>query len=177
MKLKHLFENEVPKITDPAEAYSYTMKQGNRIPELEPVIMKDPWWAFYYAKHVIEDRWPEAEPSILHSTCADGYLQNFPEARKYSKDVPLMIDCYALMDVPNTINDEQLKKLFTLLSPTVNVLNHIHNVRVYDERLILSQLQQPHTKKINIRDMSEDENIEFLIYIGAINPNRQNDFT
>lgn len=29
------------------------------------IILKDPHLAFLYAKHVIKDRWPEAEPYIL----------------------------------------------------------------------------------------------------------------
>lgn len=43
MKLKHLFENEVPKITKPCEAYDYAEHQGKRIPELEPIILQSPW--------------------------------------------------------------------------------------------------------------------------------------
>ena len=100
MKLTHLFENEVPNITDPHEAYEYADKQGKRIPELEPVIMKDPSWIYWYARDVIKDRWLEAESIIMKNPrWANWYLRSFPEARTPSKDVPLVIGDYAIIDV------------------------------------------------------------------------------
>ena len=37
----------------------------DRWPAAEPIIIKDPWSACTYAKDVIKDRWPEAEPYIV----------------------------------------------------------------------------------------------------------------
>ena len=34
-------------------------------PEAEPYMMKDPRWAYYYALHIIKGRWPEAEKYII----------------------------------------------------------------------------------------------------------------
>ena len=75
----------------PQEAYEYALEIHEPFPEGEPIIAKDPEWAFYYAKDVlnknrfplgelaiakdpewagcyaldvIKSRWPEAEPAI-----------------------------------------------------------------------------------------------------------------
>ena len=42
-----------------------TSKSNLRRPEDEPVIMRNPGEAYYYAKDVIKGRWPEAEPYII----------------------------------------------------------------------------------------------------------------
>ena len=45
--------------------------------EAEPVITKDPHRAYYYAHDVIKGRWPEAEPVIMKDPeWADLYNQN-----------------------------------------------------------------------------------------------------
>ncbi len=51
---------------DPKYAYyyAYDIIKG-RWKEAEPYIMKDPEYAYYYAHHVIGGRWPEAEPYIM----------------------------------------------------------------------------------------------------------------
>ena len=36
----------------------------DRWPEVEPIIMQDAWWAWQYAVDVIEAPWPEAEHAI-----------------------------------------------------------------------------------------------------------------
>lgn len=38
---------------------------AQRWPAAEPIIMKNPLYAYYYARDVIGDRWPEAEPVIM----------------------------------------------------------------------------------------------------------------
>lgn len=45
--------------------YIRVFHNGKRWTEAEPIIMKDPEAASYYARDVIGDRWPEAEPHIL----------------------------------------------------------------------------------------------------------------
>lgn len=65
MKLTHLFENEMPKITDPEVALNYALQQQKRIPELEPLILTDFTSAFWYAVDVMKERWPEIEPELL----------------------------------------------------------------------------------------------------------------
>ena len=51
---------------DPAQAREYAIGViKGRWPEAEPYIMKDPGSAYYYATGVIEGRWPQAEPYIM----------------------------------------------------------------------------------------------------------------
>ena len=53
---------------DPQEAYYYALDLAERFPEGEPVIAKNSNLAYFYAYLVIKDRWPEAEPVIAKST-------------------------------------------------------------------------------------------------------------
>jgi hypothetical protein len=54
---------------DPGWAYWYAREIiKGRWPEAEPYIMKDPQWALIYARDVIKDRWPEAESYIEKDT-------------------------------------------------------------------------------------------------------------
>jgi len=48
----------------PQEAYDKAKELGLRIPELEPVILKDAFYSFLYAKYVIEGRFILGEPTI-----------------------------------------------------------------------------------------------------------------
>ena len=48
----------------PSFAYEEARLTGNW-KEAEPYIMKDPGYAFLYARDVIEGRWKEAEPYIM----------------------------------------------------------------------------------------------------------------
>ena len=53
----------VPSIAYELAAEKYR-KTGKRTHKLESVIAQDPQWAFWYARFVIKERWPEAEPVI-----------------------------------------------------------------------------------------------------------------
>ena len=44
-----------------------------RWPEAEPIILKDPYSAYEYAKEIIKGRWPEAEPTISKNSLAAYY--------------------------------------------------------------------------------------------------------
>jgi len=48
----------------PEQAYCKALQLGKRIPKLEPVILKDAFYSFCYAKDVIEGRWELGEPVI-----------------------------------------------------------------------------------------------------------------
>jgi len=48
----------------PQEAYRKARKLEKRIPELEPVILKDTYYSFIYALYVIGGRWELGEPII-----------------------------------------------------------------------------------------------------------------
>lgn len=61
-----------------AFCYAVFVMQGRRFTEGEPVIMKDPSWAYKYAKDIIKGRWvdigkPEAEEHIKTSE-SDWYV-------------------------------------------------------------------------------------------------------
>jgi len=62
-------------VKDPGWAYHYARDIiEDRFPEAEPYIMKDPIWAYHYAYYIIKDRWSEAEPYIMKSPyCAYMY--------------------------------------------------------------------------------------------------------
>ena len=74
---------EVPEIL---EELVYTKQE----PAIEQKIMQDPYWAYRYARDVLEERWPEAEPVIMKDPkSAYLYARSFfkgvgwPEAEKY----------------------------------------------------------------------------------------------
>ena len=60
------------------EAYEKAVVEQKRLPELEYLVLQDAYYAFYYAKNVIKERWCKAEPIIMQ----DAYL-----AYKYACDV------------------------------------------------------------------------------------------
>jgi len=63
---------------DPEYAYNYAKYVlEDRWPEAEPYIMKDPVWAYYYARDTIKDRWYEAEPYIKGSIYQEYYEDDF----------------------------------------------------------------------------------------------------
>jgi len=48
----------------PQEAYNKALQRGKRMPELKPVISKDAYYSYLYAKYVIEGRFILGEPAI-----------------------------------------------------------------------------------------------------------------
>jgi len=52
----------------PKEAYRKARKLDKRIPKLEPVILKDAFYSYFYAKDVIEGRWEKGEAIISKDT-------------------------------------------------------------------------------------------------------------
>jgi hypothetical protein len=59
------------------QSYQYATWIGERFPQGEAVILPSAQYAFYYARDVIQERWPEVEPSILNSKHALLYLHTF----------------------------------------------------------------------------------------------------
>lgn len=162
MKLKHLFENEtnniITNITTPLEAYRYADRQGKRVPELEPIIKKNPGVACDYAKEVIKDRWPDAEPHIKKNPYYwNDYLREFPEARTPSRDIPVLLGSCALMDIPNTITDEQILQIIRLVCEDHTIsAEAIKRKRVYNETIIKNKLDHDDAvSKIYIKKLEE----------------------
>ena len=52
----------------PQAAYDKAMITGKRLPELEDLIMTDPWCSYLYARDIIKGRWIEAEDIIMTSS-------------------------------------------------------------------------------------------------------------
>jgi len=66
-----------------ANHYARIFFQGVGWPEAEPVIMKDPQWAYLYAIDVLEDKWPEAEKYIMQDEFWwNRYTTEFPDAKR-----------------------------------------------------------------------------------------------
>ena len=64
-----------------------TSKSNLRRPEDEPVIMKNPGEAYYYAKDVIKGRWPEAEPYIIQGVTSPSDSIGISIIVNYARDV------------------------------------------------------------------------------------------
>jgi hypothetical protein len=68
---------------DPDWAYYYALDVLKRPwPEAEPYIMKDPQWAYWYALNVLKRPWPEAEPYIMKDDHWWGFYQEFKHRYK-----------------------------------------------------------------------------------------------
>ena len=53
-------------VKDPIMAFDYARDViQDRWPAAEPMFVRDPEWAMEYAQYVIRDRWPEAEPMLV----------------------------------------------------------------------------------------------------------------
>lgn len=58
-----------------AYLYAYHVLKQQRFKEAEPVIAKDPWAATYYVANILKQRWPEAEEAIkTHPKLWDMYI-------------------------------------------------------------------------------------------------------
>ena len=49
----------------PEKAYWKALKAGKRMPDLEHIILTDPWGSYRYARYIIKARWEEAEEVIM----------------------------------------------------------------------------------------------------------------
>jgi hypothetical protein len=58
-------ENVDLQHASPETIYTYAEKLGGRIPEAEWILLKDPYWAYLYARKIIQDRWPEVEKLVI----------------------------------------------------------------------------------------------------------------
>jgi len=72
---------KLPKYT-PRQAYELAKNLGKRVPALEPIILRQPIFAYEYARDVIKGRWPEAEPVIMKDIIKESYL-----VREYAENV------------------------------------------------------------------------------------------
>jgi len=57
---------EAYKELTPRNAYEKAFFEDKRSPELEAMILSDPWYSYRYARNIIEDRWEEAEDVIMN---------------------------------------------------------------------------------------------------------------
>jgi hypothetical protein len=86
---EQLFGYDQAKYRIPIVVYELAKKKPKLRKQLEPVIMKDPEWAYFYARDVRKRPWPEAEPVIMTNprwayNYALGILKRpWPEAEPY----------------------------------------------------------------------------------------------
>ena len=86
---KELHGFDVAPYKIPELAYELAKSNPELRPKLEPAIMKDPRWAYWYTRHVLNRPWPEAESVIMkNSTWALNYAVHvlrrpWPEAEPY----------------------------------------------------------------------------------------------
>ena len=93
---------ELPDVKEltPYNLYRYARDviQG-RWPEAEPIIMKDPKCACWYACFVIKGRWPEAEPTIMEGPhCARWYARDVIKGRWPEAEPIIMGNTYGWSD-------------------------------------------------------------------------------
>lgn len=147
--IKRIVEQYI--ITDPHYACYYALQVlKTRWLEAEAVIMTNPQAAFMYVNDILKERWLEAEAVIMTDPeYADYYLKMFPEARTPSKDVPLVLGNYAIMDVPNTITDEDVA---VLLNSTIFRGRLYPPNRCYFEPTITAKLADGKLKQITLSE-------------------------
>jgi hypothetical protein len=104
---QEIYDKEVFGVLDKAGIdtsqlyWNYAAKTGERMPEAEPAIMKNPETAFNYANDIIQGRWPEAEPYIMkdpkHALKYAAYIYDsrWPEAEPYIAQDPYWAYLYA----------------------------------------------------------------------------------
>jgi len=86
---KELYGFDVAPYKMPELAYELANTNPELRPKLEPAIMKDPKYAYYYVRDVLKRPWPEAEPVIIKDpTVAADYASDvlkrrWPDAEPY----------------------------------------------------------------------------------------------
>lgn len=170
MKLQQLFEQKVPKLTDPSQAALYADKQGKRVPELEPIIMKDPYWAVHYAMQLVNNRWPEAEPSIL--TSPDDTLRYLWFLYKLNIDFSdidtkpprtgnLRLGLVEISDIPNSITKKQLFAVFKMSYTDINTIDVLVDI-LYDDynensiKMTMTWKEFVETNPLNLPQLGND---------------------
>ena len=95
---------------DPTYAYLYArdIRKKGRWPEAEPYIMKDPYSAYWYARYVIEGRWKEAEPYIMKDPeYAYMYARDIRKKGRWSEAEPAIATSHVVIRYANdVINDD-----------------------------------------------------------------------
>jgi len=85
----------------PKLAYELAKKNPELRPKLEPAIMKDPRYAYWYARDILKRPWPEAEPYIMKDPeyacyyARDVLKRRWPEAEPYIMKDPMQAYWYA----------------------------------------------------------------------------------
>ena len=97
------------KFISPQEAYE-RLQQGDTTPYLVKAVASDSKWAYYYARHIINGRWPEGEKAIASSPDWAYYYAHdiikgrFPEGEKAIASDPKWASAYK--EFLNGLNNE-----------------------------------------------------------------------
>lgn len=139
-----------------------------RWPELENFIISKnaSWAAFDYAVDIIQGPWLEAEKIVLtnYFSFIRYYSHFYPEQlNQRTKDVPLVINKYVIMDVPNTITNDQVVQMFKILFPLCTITPiDIGSQRLLYEPLIKFRIEHNKLKQIKIRKLSKKQQCKLL---------------
>ncbi len=88
-KSSDIYREAIKKIPKLAYEYAKDMIQ-ERWPEAEPYIMKSEF-AAYYAKYIIKGRWPEAEPYIMRDPVAAFYYARDVITGRWPEAEPIIL--------------------------------------------------------------------------------------
>jgi hypothetical protein len=173
------FEIEPFIMTNSKQAFIYASDViEGRWPEAEEIIKQDLETVLYYTKDVIKERWLEMEPTILtvESGISERYCFYFPEARTHSKDIPVVMHNYAIMDIPNSITDQQLTDVFKIISPNLAVKgiceSDIRIKRMLFEPTIRKRLKEKRFIEITLSSILNLDEDHLNLLLNSIFPNK-----
>ena len=72
------------------EAYTLTIKENKRLSELEPIIVKDGFYAYSYARDIIKGRWLEAESVIMQDAYNAYYYSKYVIKGRWLEAEPML---------------------------------------------------------------------------------------
>ena len=82
----------------PEEAYWKAYDAGERLPELEHIVLTNSWSSFFYARHLIKGRWIEAEDVIMTNAAHSYYYARETIKGKLPDKMHNMMMLYAIKD-------------------------------------------------------------------------------
>jgi len=95
----------------PEQAYFKAAEENKRIPELEEIILRSPFYTASYAIDVLKGRWPEGEKALLENDDMDALLEyamtlgeRWLEAEEIFKTEPHFWDQY--VDYINSLSSD-----------------------------------------------------------------------
>lgn len=76
---------------NPRSALRFAQQLNRRVPELEPIILKDATASMSYAYAILKQRWPEAEPLILKNAEDSSWYAENVLKKRWPEAEPLIL--------------------------------------------------------------------------------------